>query len=83
MSAETRTKVVINGRVAEVGEHLSFDEVVTLAFPDIGRGNPNIEWEVDWRYAEARPGEEHELHPGEVLETRRGMMIDVTYTDKS
>lgn len=78
-----KVKVVINGRVTEVEAQLSFDEITRLAYPEIDKSNPNIEWEVDWRYAESRPGDEHELQRREILRAKRGMMIDVSYSDKS
>ena len=73
-------KVILNGTVVSLPREISFEELTKLAFPDVVR-NDQIEWEVDYKYADK--GETRELLPGKVLEVAREMTINVSYTDKS
>ena len=82
MGQEEGVKVVLNGTVETVKREMTFEELTEKAFPDVQRTDM-IDWEVDYRdSADPRTGE-HELLPGERLTTTRGMVIDVSYTDKS
>ena len=82
MSEDEGIKVVLNGTVETVKREMTFEELTEKAFPDVQRTD-TIEWEVDYRDpTDPRTGE-HELEPGEKLTVTRGMVIDVSYTDKS
>ena len=73
-------RVILNGTVVAVPREVDFDELTKIAFPDVVR-NDQIEWEVDYKYADK--GETLELKRGEVLQVAREMTINVSYTDKS
>ena len=80
MDDDKGVKVILNGTVVSLPREISFEELTKLAFPDVVQ-NDQIEWEVDYKYADK--GETRELHPGKVLEVAREMTINVSYTDKS
>ena len=83
MTENDGIKIVLNGTVETVKKReMTFEELTQLAFPDVQR-TEYIEWEVDYRDpADPRAGE-RELEPRETLIITRGMVIDVSYTDKS
>ncbi len=80
MDDDNGVKVVLNGTVVPLPRQIGFEDLIERAFPDVVRSD-QIEWEVDYKYADRR--EPRELRPGMVLEVARGMTIDVSYTDKS
>ena len=82
MSEDEGIKIVLNGTVETVKREMTFEELTQKAFPDVQR-TEYIDWEVDYRDpADPRSGE-RELEPRETLTVTRGMVIDVSYTDKS
>lgn len=80
---DQKVKIILNGRVVEAPREMSFQQITELAFPSIGPNNPNIDWMVDFRGPNERPGDDKLLKPGGRLSLERGMVIDVSYTDKS
>ena len=83
MNENDGIKVVLNGTVETVEKReMTFEELTRLAFPDVQRTD-YIDWEVDYRDPTDPRGGEKELEPGETLVITRGMVIDVSYTDKS
>lgn len=74
--------IVVNGRsrTVEKGE-LTFNEVVALAFDPVPTGE-NVIFTVTYRKGdESRP--EGTLLPGESVKVKKGMVFNVTATDKS
>ena len=82
MSEGEGVKIVLNGTVETVKRQMTFDELTELAFPNVQR-TEFIDWEVDYRDPLDPRAGEHELEPRETLTITRGMVIDVSYTDKS
>lgn len=82
MNGNDGIKIVLNGTVRTVKREMTFEELTDLAFPDVQRTDM-IDWEVDYRDSPdpSEPG--HELRQRQTLLVRRGMVIDVSYTDKS
>ncbi len=80
MDDDKGVRVILNGTVASLPREIDFDELTKIAFPDVVR-NDQIAWEVDYKYADKE--EAVELKSKEVLQVARGMMINVSYTDKS
>lgn len=76
------TVIIVNGRKVEVTEKkLSFEQVVKLAFPDAEFG-PNIAYTVTYkRGANQKP--KGVMVPGDVVTIKKGMVFNVTRTDKS
>ena len=82
MNEDEGIKIVLNGTVETVKRDMTFEELTEKAFPDVQR-TEYIEWEVDYRDAEDSRTGGRELEPRERLTITRGMVIDVSYTDKS
>ena len=81
MSENHGIKIVLNGTTEAVNREMTFEELTVLAFPDVQRTD-SIDWEVDYRDSpDSKSG--RELRPRETLVVTRGMVIDVSYTDKS
>ena len=73
-------KIIVNGRPKEVdARELTFDRVVTLAFP--GPHGPNIVFTVTYRKAEGN--KEGTLVQGQEVKVKDGTVFNVTKTDKS
>ena len=75
-------KIVLNGTVETVNREMTFEELTVKAFPNVQR-TQYIDWEVDYRDPSDPRAGERELESGETLIVTRGMVIDVSYTDKS
>ena len=82
MREDEGVKIVLNGTVETVDREMTFEELTRRAFPDVHR-TEYIEWEVDYRDRSDPRATERELRPGETLVVKRGMVVDVSYTDKS
>lgn len=72
--------IIINGRPREVTEKsVSYEEIVKLAFPD-DPSNQN----VDFTVAYANPhGKDGELVAGQEVHVKKGMVFNVTKTNRS
>ena len=82
--AQDRTLIIIvNGRQKEVAQkEISFEEVVNLAFDNHPPTGDNIVLTVTFsRGDEGR--KEGSLLPGASVKVKKGMVFDVTATDKS
>lgn len=83
MGDDEGIKIVLNGTVETVKKReMTFEELTERAFPDVQR-TQYIDWEVDYRDPSDPRAGERELQPRETLVITRGMVIDVSYTDKS
>ena len=82
MNGNDGIKIVLNGTVTTVKREMTFEKLTDLAFPDVQRTD-TIDWEVDYRDSPDPSETGHELRPRETLVVTRGMVIDVSYTDKS
>ena len=83
MSGNDGIKIVLNGTVQSVDKReMTFEELTTLAFPDVQQ-TEYLDWEVDYRDPTDPRAGERELRPRQPLIVTRGMIIDVSYTDKS
>ena len=83
MAENEGIKIVLNGTVETVQKReMTFEELTELAFPDVQR-TEYIDWEVDYRDPSNPRAGEHEIEPRQTLVVTRGMVIDVSYTDKS
>jgi len=76
------TVIIVNGQKKEVTEKkLSFEQVVKLAFPDAEFG-PNIAYTVTYkRGTNQKP--KGVMVQGDVVTIKKGMVFNVTRTDKS
>ena len=74
------TIIIVNGRQKEVtGKTISYSEVVQLAFPN-DQMNDNIEYTV----AYANPhGKDGTLVEGQSVHVKKGMIFNVTKTNRS
>ncbi|SDN01117.1 Multiubiquitin [Lentzea albidocapillata subsp. violacea] len=83
--AEKDTKhyeVVVNGRTKTVTtDELTFDEVMGLAYDPVPSG-PNWVFTVTYRRGHGNKPE-GTLAPGESVKVKKGMIFNVTATDKS
>ncbi len=82
--AQAKTLIIIvNGRQTEVAQkEISFEEVVNLAFDNHAPTGDNIVLTVTFsRGDEGR--KEGSLLPGASVKVKKGMVFDVTATDKS
>ena len=80
--SETRFSITINGRPRVIRfEHLSFDDLVDLAFDDPARG-PQIVFTITFRHAGGQMPD-GELDEGQSLVIQNGTIINVTRTDQS
>lgn len=77
---EKTTIIIVNGRPREVtGKEISYSQVVQLAFPD-DQTNENIEYTV----AYANPhGKDGTLVEGQTVHIKKGMIFNVTKTNRS
>jgi len=74
--------IIVNGRQKEVAKkELSFTEIIALAFDDLPTGQ-NIIFTVTYRRGKGNKPE-GTLVEGEELKIKRGMILNVTATDKS
>ena len=80
MNASEGIQIVLNGTEVSVKRDMSYEDLICEAFPDVTHSE-TIEWEIDYRDSET--GAERELTVGEELTCRNGMVVDVSYTDKS
>jgi hypothetical protein len=80
---EREFKIIINGRQKVVHkEHLSFSEIVALAFPDVPPDSNTI-YTVTYRNGGNVHRPEGTLVNGENVRIKNGTIFDVTPTDKS
>lgn len=72
--------IIVNGRPREVtGKSVSYEEVVKLAFPD----DPSNQ-DSDFTVAYANPhGKDGELVAGQEVHVKKGMVFNVTKTNRS
>lgn len=74
--------IIVNGRQKVVTKkHLSFDEIVALAFDLVPIG-PNILFTITYRHG-PHPNSEGTLTEGGSVKIQDGMVFNVTATDKS
>ena len=74
--------IVVNGRSREWDEkEISFEQVVSLAYPEPPQGG-NIEYTVSYRRAHGNKPE-GTLKAGESVKVKDDMIFDVTATDLS
>jgi hypothetical protein len=75
-------EIIVNSRSETVpAAHVTFEQVVQLAFP--GPHGPNIVFAMTYRHAESKP-HAGELGPGGSVEVKhKGTIFNVTKTDKS
>ncbi|MBD2432405.1 MULTISPECIES: multiubiquitin domain-containing protein [Fischerella] len=74
--------IIVNARQKVVtAKHLSFTEIVALAFDNLPTG-PNIVFTVTYRKGEGNKPE-GTLVEGETVKIKDGMIFNVTATDKS
>jgi len=74
--------IVVNGRPKVVPKKkLTFEELVTLAFPDADP-NPNIIYTITFKRGNGNKPQ-GTLVPGESVKIKEGMVFNVTATDKS
>lgn len=74
--------IIVNARRKTVTKkHLTFDEVVALAFDPVPTG-PNIMFTITYRNG-PRPNPEGTMLEGAVVKIQDGMIFNVTATDKS
>ncbi|GMV90905.1 MAG: hypothetical protein AMXMBFR82_06830 [Candidatus Hydrogenedentota bacterium] len=79
---KTETTIIVNGRQRSVSQkHLSFLEVVALAFDPIPTG-PNLIFTITYWHG-PRPNPEGTLLEGSKVRIAEGMVFNVTQTDKS
>ena len=75
--------IIVNGTPEEVpkGEHITYSQVVTLAFPDYSQ-NPNRTYSVKYK-----KGDDHKpegiLNSGESVKVKEGMVFSVSDTGES
>jgi hypothetical protein len=76
------TEIIVNGRKVEVTEKkLSFEQVVKLAFPE-AKFVPHMVYTVTYkRGAKQKP--KGVMVKGDVVTIKKGMVFNVTATDKS
>ena len=82
MKTKKTVTIVVNGTEHEVEkDHISFQEVVHLAYDEPPYGE-NTLFSVTYRRGNGnKPG--GTLTPGECVKVKKGMIFDVTATDKS
>jgi hypothetical protein len=75
-------EIIVNARSESVPDaHVTFEQVVQLAFP--GPHGPNIVFAMTYRHADSKP-HMGELGPGGTVEVKhKGTIFNVTKTDKS
>lgn len=80
---EREIEIIVNGQPKMVtSKELSFEEVVALAYDGNPPSGPNWEFTVTYRRGpEGRP--EGSLVPGQSVRVKKGMIFNVTATDKS
>ena len=76
--------VIVNGEPKTVDEReLTFDQVVELAFPGAPIG-PNTHLTVTYRFHRGKDAQSGEIMVrGEKVEVQKGMIFNVSLTDKS
>lgn len=72
--------IIVNGRRRELtGKSISYAEIVRLAFPD----DPSNQ-DIDFTVAYANPhGKDGELVAGQEVHVKKGMVFNVTKTNRS
>ena len=73
-------EIIVNARPHLVDAHVTFEQVVQLAFP--GPHGATIVFSMTFRHAASRP-HAGELGPGGSVEVKKGTIFNVTRTDKS
>lgn len=73
-------EIIVNARPHVVGRHVTFEEIVQLAFP--GPHVPTIVFSMTYRHAASQP-HAGELGPGGSVKVKNGTIFNVTRTDKS
>jgi hypothetical protein len=73
-------EIIVNARPHVVGRHVTFEEIVQLAFP--GEHGPTIVFSMTYRHAAFRPPA-GELGRGGSVDVKKGTVFNVTRTDKS
>jgi len=73
-------EIIVNARPHVVARHVTFEEIVQLAFP--GEHGPTIVFSMTYRHAASRPPA-GELGPGGSVDVKKGTVFNVTRTDKS
>lgn len=80
---EDAVTIIVNARPKQVSEnHLTFEEVVALAYDGNPPSGPNWEFTVDYSRG-ADDDKEGSLRPGKKVRVKDGMVFNVTATDKS
>lgn len=76
--------IIVNGEQKSVNEEeLTFDQVVELAFPGAPVGG-NIQLIITYRFLRGKDAQPEEIMVrGEKVEVQKGMIFNVTRTDKS
>jgi len=77
---EIEIPVIVNGRQkAAKKKNLTFEEVVFLTFPMQVIQNRNTAFTITWKHE----GKGGELSNGDTIEVKKGMIFNITATDKS
>lgn len=76
--------IIVNGEQKLVdGRELTFDQVAELAFPGAPMG-PNTHLTITYRFHRGKNAQPEEIMVrGEKVEVQKGMIFNVTLTDKS
>lgn len=76
--------IIVNGEQKSVDEEeLIFDQVAELAFPGVPI-SPNIHLTITYRFHRGKDAQPEEIMiRGEEVEVQKGMIFNVTRTDKS
>jgi Multiubiquitin len=81
-SHEKELEIIINGREKKWGEKkISFDQVVELAFGGVS-SNPNTTYTVTYKRGHGEKPE-GSMVKGDIIKVKKGMIFNVTATDKS
>ncbi|GAB5524635.1 MAG: hypothetical protein Roseis2KO_25070 [Roseivirga sp.] len=76
------TMIIVNGRQREVEDkELTFNQVVVLAFGQVS-DNPNICYTITYKRGPGR-NPEGSMVEGDTVHINKGMIFNVTQTDKS
>ncbi|HEY5895776.1 MAG TPA: multiubiquitin domain-containing protein [Chthoniobacterales bacterium] len=78
----TTYEITVNARAKIIEhQHVTFEEVVRIAFPDVH--DPNIRFSMTYRHAESKP-HAGDLGPGGAVEVKpKGTIFNVTKTVQS
>lgn len=79
---DDKTTIIVNGREKQVEQEcISFEEVVNLAYDNNPPHGENVVITVT--YSRGEHGKQGTLLPGESVKVKRGMIFNVTATDRS